>query len=436
LTNGEFGIKLSTLRREVIHRIKSESRKDDAPEGGASRKLKTNLQGEGMTKKLLYTMVALLLLIPAVSCGTAGETIKIGIVLELSGELAPMGEKMLNGARMAVDEINDAGGVLGKDVELVEEDGGTDPDKGFDRVKKLVEIDGVQVIVGPMITPTSELSIPYAKEHNIPLITMSATGVPLSELEGTEWYFRTCLCDDAQGRVLADVVIDAGYTRLATIVLDNTYGKGLEKGIVDGLEDKGWQGEHVVSIHYDITKKDYRTELQQIADNNADVVLAVTYSDDGIIIFKQALELGLDDIAWLGCDGNYGSGLFAEASSAEFMEKAIVAGTRTVGSGAVYDQFLSDYTTSFGYAPETYCDTTYDAVWAIAKAIEAAGVYDGDSIRAALVNLEFDGATGPISFNEIGDRTSGAFEIWEVVEDATAPTGYKNATIEIVSWSM
>jgi len=405
---------------------------------------KINIQGEGMIKKLLYTMVALLLLIPAVSCGTT-ETIKIGIVLELSGELAPMGEKMLNGARMAVDEINDAGGVLGKDVELVEEDGGTDPDKGFDRVKKLVEIDGVQVIVGPMITPTSELSMPYAKQHEIPLITMSATGVPLSELDGTEWYFRTCLRDDAQGRLLAEVVMEKGYTKLATIVLDNTYGIGLEAGIVEGLEDAGYQFEHVVSIHYDIAKKDYRTELGLIRDSNPDVVLAVTYAEDGIIIFKQALEMGLDEIGWLGCDGNYGSGLFAEASSAEFMEKAIVAGTRTVGSGAPYEQFVSKHTEEFGYPPETYCDTTYDAVWAAAKAIRAAGVYDGaagvyvydgEAIRAALTELEFDGASGPLAWNEIGDRTAGAFEIWEVVKDATTSTGYRNAEIEIVSWSM
>ena len=390
-----------------------------------------------MIKKLLVSAVALLLLItvliPAAGCVT--DTIKIGIVLELTGELGAMGEKMLNGARMAVDEINAAGGVLGKDVELIEEDGGTDPDKGFDRVKKLVEIDGVQVIVGPMITPTSELSMPYAKANKIPLITMSATGVPLSELAGTEWYFRTCLRDDAQSLVLAGVVMDAGYTRLATIVLDNTYGIGLETAIVDGLEAKGWQGEHVASVHYDIAKKDYRTELQIIADSNPDVVLAVTYGDDGIIVFKQALELGLDDIAWLGCDGNYGTGLFAEASSAEFMEKAIVAGTRTVGSGAKYDQFLADYHEQFGAAPETYCDTTYDAVWAAAKAIEAAGVYDGEAIKAALVDLEFDGATGPISFNELGDRSSGTFEIWGVVEDVTAITGYSNETLGIVTWS-
>lgn len=390
-----------------------------------------------MIKKLLMVMAVLALLIPAVACGPGpAETIKIGCVLELTGELAPMGAKMLNGARMAVEEINAAGGVLGKEVELVEEDGATDPDKGFDRVKKLVEIDGVQVIVGPMITPTCELSIPYAKQHKIPLITMSATGVPLSELEGTEWLFRTCLRDDAQGRVLADVVMDEGYTALATIVLDNTYGIGLEAGLVEGLQAAGWEGEHVQSIHYDIAKKDYRSELEVISGQNPDVVLAVTYGSDGIIIFKQALDVGLDDIAWLGCDGNYGSGLFAEPSSAEFMEKAIVAGTRTVGSGPAYEQFAPAYTAKFGMAPETYCDTTYDAVWAAAKAIEAAGVYDGQAIKDALVELVFEAATGPISFSELGDRTSGAFEIWEVVEDPTTETGYANAQIEVIAWTM
>ena len=389
-----------------------------------------------MIKKLILIIAALSLLIPVTACAAEEETIKIGIVLELTGELAPMGEKMLNGARMAVDEINAAGGVLGKPVELVEEDGGTNPDQGFDRVKKLVEIDGVQVIVGPMITPTSELSMPYAKEHEIPLITMSATGVPLSELEGTEWYFRTCLRDDAQGLAIADIIMDKGYTSLATIVMDNTYGIGLAADAVRGLEAADYQFEHEVAIEYDIAKKDYRTELGQIKDSNPDVVLAVTYATDGIMVFKQALEMGLDDIAWLGCDGNYGSGLFAEASSAEFMEKAIVGGTRTVGSGTAYEQFVSEYTDEFGYAPETYCDTTYDAVWAAAKAIEAADAYDGEAIRAALVELEFDGASGPLAFNELGDRTAGAFEIWGVVKDATTSTGYRNATIEIITWSM
>ena len=387
-----------------------------------------------MIKKLLLVVAALSLLIPAVACAPKeAETIKVGCVMDLSGDLAAMGARMLNGAKLAVEEINAAGGVLGKQVELVEEDGKTDPAAGLERVKKLIEIDGVQVIVGPMISGSSKLAIPYAKEHKVPLITMSATAFELSEMEGTEWFFRACLLDDAQGRVLAGITMEEGYTRLASIVQDNLYGKGVEEALIEGLQEAGWQGEHVVSIHYDEAKKDYRTELQQIKGSNPDAVLIVSYCDDGIIVFKQALEMGLDNIAWLGCDGNYGSGLFKEPKSAEFMEKAIVAGTRTVGSGSAYEQFVAKYTEKFGEAPEIYCDTTYDAVWTAVKAIEKAGVYDGEAIRAALTGLEFEGVTGPIAFDEVGDRTSGTFEIWEVVKDAATETGYKNARIKVVS---
>jgi len=387
-----------------------------------------------MIKKLLLAVVALLLLIPAAACAPKeAETIKIGVVMDLSGDLAAMGERMLSGARLAAEEINAAGGVLGKQVELVEEDGKTDPAAGLERVKKLIEIDGVQVIAGPMITGSSKLAIPYLKDHKVPAITMSATNPLLSGLDGKEWFFRVCLMDDAQGRVLANVVMEKGYTRVASMVQDNDYGKGVETALIEGLQEGGWQGEIVATVHYDETKKDYRTELGQIKDSNPDAVLIVSYCDDGIIVFKQALEMGLDNIAWLGCDGNYGSGLFKEPKSAEFMEKAIVCGTRTVGFGSKYEQFVAKYTEKFGGAPEIYCDTSYDAVWAIAKAIEAAGTYDGPAIRDALAELSFEGASGPISFDEIGDRASGSFELWKVVKDPTTETGYKNTQIKLVT---
>jgi len=389
-------------------------------------------------KKWLLAVPAVLLLvalgIPMVGCGPKeAETIKIGVVMDLSGDLAAMGARMLDGARLAAEEINAAGGVLGKPVELVEEDGATDPAAGLERVKKLIEIDGVQVIVGPMISGTSKLAIPYLKDHEVPGITMSATAVELSELEGTEWFFRVCLMDDAQGRVIANVVMEKGYARVASIVLDNLYGKGVETALIEGLQEGGWAGEIVATIHYDEASKDYRTELGQIKDNNPDAVLIVSYCDDGIIVFKQALEIGLDNIAWLGCDGNYGSGLFKEPKSAEFMEKAIVCGTRTVGFGPKYEQFVTQYTEKLGAAPEIYCDTSYDAVWVAAKAIEAAGVYNGASIRAALAKLSFEGASGPISFDKVGNRASGTFELWKVVKDTTTETGYANVRIKIVT---
>jgi branched-chain amino acid transport system substrate-binding protein len=162
----------------------------------------------------------------------------------------------------------------------------------------------------------------------------------------------------------------------------------------------------------------------------------VTYAEDGIIVFKQAAEMGLDNSAWLGCDGNYGDGMFAEPKTAAFMEKAVVAGTRAAGpSGATYDKFAAAYKAETGKEPNVYNDTTYDAVWMIAKAINNAGAYDTAKVRAAMLALgkNYDGASGTITFNAKGDRVSGAFEIWEVVKDPSASSGYKNTQIKLIS---
>jgi ABC-type branched-subunit amino acid transport system substrate-binding protein len=389
-----------------------------------------------MVKKLLLAVVALsLLLLPMTACGTKG-TIKIGVVLSTTGLLGPMGQDMMLAARLAAKEINADGGVLGKQIELVEEDDNTDAAKCLERVKKMVEIDGVKVMVGGMTSGAAMASGPYLAEKSVLMVTPSATSTILEGQTWREWLFRTTPDDAFQGRVLADVVLENGFTRLATMVQDNPYGVGLEKALVDALEAKGWQGEQVVSIHFDPAKKDYRTELDTIKGNNPDVVLAVTYAEDGIIVFKQALEMGLDKIAWLGCDGNYGDGMFAEPKSAEFMEKAIIAGTRAAGpSGATYDKFAAAYKADTGKDPSVYCDTVYDAVKMIATAIKNAGTDDGAAVRSELMKLgkNYDGASGTITFDEGGDRVSGTFEIWKVVKDATTETGYKNVQIKLVN---
>jgi len=388
-----------------------------------------------MVKKLLMVIAVLALLIPVVGCGPApAETIKIGCVLSTTGLLGPMGVRMMQGAELAVEEINAQGGVLGKQIELVEENDNTEAAVCLERVKKLVEVDGVKVLVGGMISGATMATGPYLADHEILMVSPSATNPGIAEQEWKNWVFRTCLSDALQGKALAPIIVEGNYTRLATIVQDNPYGVGLEGALVDALNETGWQGEHVVSIQFDPAKGDYLTELGQIKDANPDIVLAVTYADDGKVLFKQALDMGLDTIAWLGCDGNYGSGMFEEPKCAEFMEKAIIAGTRTAGaSGAAYEEFVAAYNATFGEAPEVYCDTTYDAIKLIAQAIEQAGTYNSTAIKDALMGIgqNYEGASGPISFNAAGDRISGTFEIWKVEKDENGV--YSDVTVKFVT---
>ena len=386
-----------------------------------------------MVKRMFLLLVIAGLLAVAVACAP-GEpgVIKIGCVLSTTGLLGPMGQDMMAAARLAVEEINAQGGILGKQVKLIEEDDATEAAKCLERVRKLVEIDGVKVLVGGMTSGASMATGPYLAAKEVVMISPSATSPAIATQEWKKWLFRTTPDDAFQGKVLAQIIMEKGFTRLATIVQDNPYGVGLEKALVDSLGEARWTGTHVVSIHFDPAKKDYRTELSQIRDRNPDVVLAVTYAEDGIIVFRQALEMGLDKIAWLGCDGNYGPGMFEEPSCAEFMAKAIVAGTRAAGpSGTTYDKFAEAYKKAVGRDPSVYCDTTYDAIMLIARAIERAGKYEAAAIREALLEIgqDYDGASGTITFAENGDRVSGIFEVWKVEKIDGA---YKNVQVKLI----
>ncbi|HEX75730.1 MAG TPA: ABC transporter substrate-binding protein [Dehalococcoidia bacterium] len=391
-----------------------------------------------MIEKLALIAVALLfLLTPSIDCAPAEpETIKIGCVLSTTGLLGPKGKDRLEAARLAVEEINADGGVLSTLVKLLEADDATDPDRCLEKVKKMVQADGVTVLVGGMSSGAVMACGPYLAEQKVLMVSPSATSTDISDQPWTNWVFRTTPRDAFQGRILAKVIMEEGFTRLATMVQANPYGVSLEEVLIEALKKAGWNGNHVISIHFDPAKEDYRTQLQSIKDSEPDVVLAVTYIEDGIIIFKQALEMGLDEIAWLGCDGNYSDHMFRDPKCAEFMEKAILAGTRSVPpSGETYDKFAAAYKAATGKDPSVYCDTTYDAVKMIAKAIEKAGIYDGEAIKDALfeVGQKYRGASGIITFNDKGDRVSGIYEIWKVVKDPTTETGYKNVRIEVIS---
>ena len=392
-----------------------------------------------MIKKLLLVVVGLTLLIPAITCAPTEpnvETINIGCVLSTSGLLGPKGEERMAAARLAVEEINSEGGILGKQVRLIEEDDATKADKCLKQIKKIVTSDGVKVLVGGMSSGAVMASGHYLAENEVLMVSPSATAAEISNQIWTNWIFRTAPSDALQGRVLARVIMDRGFTRLATIVQANSYGAGLEKALVNSLENVEWTGKHVIAVHFDPNKGDHLNQLNNIKDSNPDVILAVTYIEDGIRVFKQALEADLTEIAWLGCDGNYGEQMFTDPECAEFMEKAIIAGTRHVSpSSATYDEFASAYAAATGKAPGVYCDTTYDAIKMIAESIEKAGVYDGAAIRDALFEIgqKYQGASGRIIFDDKGDRVTSIYELWNVEKDPATETGYKNIRIELIS---
>jgi branched-chain amino acid transport system substrate-binding protein len=377
-----------------------------------------------MSKKLIAVLLVVCVILVGVvvpGCPPPVEPpIKIGGIFDLTGGLAAMGKLISQGAILAVEEINAEGGVLGRNLTLLIEDGATTAATAFEAYKKLVEVDGVQVIIGPMISGGVMASGVYAQEMKVPLVSPSATSPLITLQPWTEWALRTCPSDAFQGAVLADIIIEEGYTAVAIIVQDTPYGIGIELVVTELLNTANVP--IVASIRYDPKKLDYLAELGMIKAANPDVIVQVGYHTDSAIVFRQAGELGLDTIPWLVAEGVYGLEAETYPAAAAFMARANLRGATLAPDPELpaFVAFKAAYEARWGVPPGVYSDTAYDAVKLIALAIERAGVYDGAAIKAALyeVGVNFSGASGTITWDENGDRVSATYGIWELVYDA------------------
>lgn len=389
-----------------------------------------------MLRKVVVLLAGLALLAGiTVGCGggqetqpAKGETVKIGAVMSMSGALGTMGTKCMEAVELAVEEINAAGGINGKQVELFKEDDATDAATSLQAFKKLVEVNDVHLLVGPMTSGAARTVGPYVSERQALTISPSATSPELTGQPWRDYFFRTVPSDALQGKIMAQVALDEGLKKVVIFVMDNPYGVGLGDAVQEALEGKA---EVLKYIKYDPAKLDYRTELTEIKNLQPDCVMHVGYADDGRVVYKQALDLGLDNIRWIGCDGLYGSGLFQTEAAAQFMAKACM-GTRPVGpEGGKYEEFRQAYKAKYNAEPEVFCDTVYDAVKLIAAACNKAGTEDPAKVREALLEIgkDYNGASGTITFDDQGDRVSGVYEVWKVVKEGDQ---YKNVRVKLI----
>ncbi|MEM1569946.1 MAG: ABC transporter substrate-binding protein [Candidatus Bathyarchaeia archaeon] len=340
--------------------------------------------------------------------------IKIGCIMSLTGLLGPMGANIVKGVQLAVDEVNSRGGIAGRRIVLIVEDDATDATRGLEALKKLVEVDGCQIVIGPMASGVLRAMGSYANEHKVVLISPTATAPYITTEFPDDYIFRTVGSDTLQGKALGELLVEKGASRIVVLVMNNPYGVGVmqEAGKVLGTRV-------IKTITYDPAKLDFTTELQMVKDLKPDGVLYVGYYEDGKIMFRQALEMGLDNILWVCAEGIYGDPMFEDPAAAEFMSRACI-GTRPSAPVGLesFEVFKSKFKEKFGEDPSMYADTAYDATMMAILAIAKAGEYDGAKIRDALkdVSQTFMGASGYKLFDENGDQLYQVYEIWDVVK--------------------
>ncbi len=325
------------------------------------------------------------------------QEVKIGIVVPLTGPVAVYGEGVRDGALLAIDEINAAGGVNGIKLVPVVEDNKADGAETSNAMNKLITRDKVAAIIGPVISATANVAGPIAVRERIPMITPTATAIEVTD--AGEYVSRTCFLDSYQGSVMAIFCREELKAEKAAIIFDvaNDYSIGLKDVFAATFAELG--GEVVEIVSYTGGDTDFNAQLTRIKAANPDVIYLPAYYSDDVLFLRQARNLGIT-ATFTGADGWDAQELIDGAG--ELAEGCYFTThyTPTDPSEGVQN-FLANYQKKYGKFPIVLAALGYDAAKMLADAIERADSVDPDKIKDAINSTkDFPGITGMITLDE------------------------------------
>lgn len=387
---------------------------------------------------------------PAVTTPTDGTptdrdttgALKIGILVPFTGDLSDFGPAFFNSAQLAVNEINEAGGVNGQPVELVRGDSGTAPQQAVEEARRLIEIEGVHAIIGAAASGvTLQVAESVTGPGSILQISPSATSPALTEANDNDFLFRTTISDAAQGVVLADLASEQGYSSVCTIFVNNAYGQGLSESFQEAYEEI--DGEVPAAIPHEEQQASYASELGQ-CPSGTEAIAAISYPESAGVYLREAVEQQVTP-NYLFVDGTKSGEMFEQLGWDQF--EGMWGTAPGALDTAVGDAFDEAYSEAYGQTPALpFLRESYDAAYLIAAAAQAAGSNDSTAMRDALRDIanppgttinpgpdgwrslldalengdevNYEGAASPADFDENGDVLSGAIEIWQIQDGA------------------
>jgi branched-chain amino acid transport system substrate-binding protein len=324
-------------------------------------------------------------------------SIIVGYYGDLSGRTSNFGQSTMNGAMMAVDEINRAGGINGRRIQFLVEDDQGRPEQAATVVTKLINQDKAHALLGEVASGNTLAAAPKAQAARIPMITPSSTADSVTGVG--DYIFRVCYTDSFQGEAMAKFAANTLKAKRAAILLDfnSPYSRGLTKVFKDNFTKLG--GEVVTEQSYTQGDRDYKGQLTSIRPANPEVIFIPGYYGEVGVIAKQAKELGITQ-PLLGTDGWDAPQLFelgGEALNGSFMSSHYSVDDPS----PTIQKFVADYKARHhGLVPDALAALGYDAMNVLADAIRRAGTTDGPKLRDAIAQTNnFAGVTGIITIN-------------------------------------
>lgn len=361
--------------------------------------------------KIITWLVAIAVVvigIIAIMGGSGSDTVKIGVLQPLTGDAASYGESELRAIQVAVDEINVKGGVLGKNIELIVEDGKCDPQAGGTAAQKLVNVDGVKIIIGGACSGETLAASKVTEPAKVILLSPSASSPKVTE--AGDFVFRTYPSDALAGKIAASYAYREIKARKAAIVSELTdYAQGLRDVYKSSFAALG--GKIVADETYTTGDTDFRTQILKIKNAKPDVIYVIPQTvTPGLAIFKQLRE-------------NKVSVAFTTAEV--LLDRQAVKDNKDVLEGVIGVEPAIDWdgnSKAHGFReahrlkfkdvdPGSFAANAYDAVYLVKEALEAtiaSGEIDAEKVRDWLYAVKnWPGAVGPFTMDKNGDPLIG-----------------------------
>lgn len=327
----------------------------------------------------------------------------IGASFELTGNVANYGKSTLSGLKLAVDQVNKAGGVNGKQLVVVESDNKSEPAESGNSVTKLITQDKVVAVVGPATSGCVFAATPVVTSNQVPLIAPCATAPAITVDNGQvkEFIFRACFIDPFQGRVMAEFADKTLGVKNVAILHDasSDYSKGLAEVFEKTLNEKGGK---VVAKEAFLSKDiDFKAALTKIKAANPEAIYIPGYYEEVAKIIKQTREIGLN-VPLIGCDG-WDSPKLVEIAGPEALNNTYFSSAFSVQDQTESVQkFIADYKAMYQKDPDIFCMQGYNAGLVLADALKRAGDgADGTKLAAAIAaTKDLPVASGKLTYDK------------------------------------
>ncbi len=359
-----------------------------------------------MTKQFRWLFAILAAALVAGCNKQDGGVIKIGEFASLTGKEATFGISSHEGTLMAIEEINAAGGVLGKQLKLLTEDTQSKPGEPATVVNKLVARDGVVAMLGEVASSRSLEAAPICQQNKIPMVSPSSTNPKVTETG--DYIFRVCFIDPFQGTVMANFATKTLKAKKVAVFTDvkSDYSKGLAKFFKEQFAKNG--GQIVAELDFNGGDKDFKAQLTAIKGANPDGVFVPGYYTDAALIAIQAKQLGLN-VPLFGGDGWESEKLAEIGKDAVEGHYFSTHYSPEVGS-PTSKKFVENYKKRWnGKVPDALAACGYDSALVLVDAMKRAGSTEGPKVRDALATTkDFEAVTGRITLSPQRDAIKSA----------------------------